>query len=122
MTAAYDPLAFVPFAVTVDIVVLSVSDVLEVLLVERGVEPHLGVLALPGGFVLPNESLAAAAARELEEETGLGAPALPEVHLEQLASFGAVDRDPRMRVVSVAYLALSPTQPLPSATRLEFNN
>lgn len=115
MTSSYDPRSFPPFAVTVDIVVLSVSDVLEVLLVERGSDPFLGASALPGGFVLPNESLESAAARELEEETGVGADELPGVHLEQLASFGAADRDPRMRVVSVAYLALSPTQPLPTA-------
>ena len=57
MNASYDPGAFPPFAVTVDIVVLAVTDVLEVLLVERGNEPFLGVLALPGGFVLPDESL-----------------------------------------------------------------
>ena len=115
MNATYDPGAFPPFAVTVDIVVLSVTDVLEVLLVERGNEPFLGALALPGGFVLPDESLDVAATRELEEETGLGSVELPDVHLEQLGSFGEADRDPRMRVVSVAYLALSPTQPLPTA-------
>jgi 8-oxo-dGTP diphosphatase len=115
VTSPYDPRSFPPFAVTVDIVVLAVADDLEVLLVERGSDPFLGALALPGGFVLPNESLDSAAARELQEETGLGASEMPGVHLEQLASFGEVDRDPRMRVVSVAYLALSPTRPLPTA-------
>lgn len=115
MTSSYDPHSFPPFAVTVDIVVLSVSDVLEVLLVERGSDPYFGALALPGGFVLPDESLDSAAARELQEETGLGKSELPGVNLGQLASFGDSDRDPRMRVVSVAYLALSPTQPLPTA-------
>ncbi len=115
MSAAYDPRQFHPFAVTVDIVLLVVDDELQVLLVERGSEPFRGVLALPGGFVLPDESLDAAAARELLEETGLGGAELPDVHLEQLATFGASDRDPRMRVVSVAYLALSPTRPVPTA-------
>lgn len=115
MNSTYDPSSFPPFAVTVDIVVLSVADVLEVLLVERGVEPFAGVLALPGGFVLPEESLDEAATRELTEETGLEASDLPGVHLEQLGSFGAVGRDPRMRIVSVAYLALSPTRPAPTA-------
>ena len=115
MSAAYDPRRFHPFAVTVDIVLLVVLDELQVLLVERGVDPFRRALALPGGFVLPDESLDAAAARELHEETSLGGAELPDVHLEQLATFGAADRDPRMRVVSVAYLALSPTRPAPTA-------
>lgn len=114
-SAVYDPTAFPPFAVTVDIVALTVTDALEVLLVERGEDPFAGDLALPGGFVLPHESVTDAAWRELGEETGLDAAALPGVHLEQLATFGAVGRDPRMRVVSVAHLALSPTQPEPEA-------
>lgn len=115
MTACYDPASYPPFAVTVDIVVLTVTDVLEVLLVERGAEPQVGSLALPGGFVRADESVDDAAWRELAEETGVGAAALPGVHLEQLATFGAVDRDPRMRVVSVAHVALSPAQPAPAA-------
>ena len=115
MSETYDPSAFPPFAVTVDIVVLSVTDQLDVLLVERGSEPFAGALALPGGFVLPDESIHEAAWRELTEETGLDAQALPDVHLEQLETFGTPDRDPRMRVVSVAHVALSPTQPTPSA-------
>jgi 8-oxo-dGTP diphosphatase len=115
MTVGYDPQDFPPFAVTVDIVVLTVTDQLEVLLVKRGGEPFRGCLALPGGFVLPAESVDDAAWRELHEETGISPADLPDVHLEQLATFGAVDRDPRMRVVSVAYLALSPTRPVPTA-------
>lgn len=103
VTDGYDPSDFPPFAVTVDVVVLTLVDqALHVLLVERGGEPHAGRLALPGGFVKPDESLDEAAARELREETGIEAAA----HLEQLATYGDPDRDPRMRVVTVAYLAV----------------
>ena len=115
MTDDYDPSRFPPFAVTVDIAMLSVQDSLDVLLVERGADPFEGRLALPGGFVLPDESVDDAALRELAEETGLSRGQLPGVHLEQLQTFGAVDRDPRMRVVSVAYLGLSPVRPAPTA-------
>ncbi len=111
---AYDPRSFPPFAVTADIVVLTVDDVLSVLLVERGLDPFAGVLALPGGFVLPDESVADAARRELLEETGVAEADLDGVHLEQLATFGEPDRDPRMRVVSTAYLALSSAKPEPT--------
>lgn len=104
-------MAFPPVAVTVDLVVLTVrADALCVLLVRRGLEPFAGQEALPGGFLQPDEDLAAAAARELAEETGLRVG-----HLEQLASYGAPDRDPRQRVVTVAHLALVPDQPLPTA-------
>jgi 8-oxo-dGTP diphosphatase len=107
----YDPRGYPPFAVTVDLVVLTIRrGTLSVLLVTRGEAPFLGTRGLPGGFVRPDEDLAAAAARELVEETGLS---LSEVHLEQLASYGAPDRDPRMRVVTVAYLALAPAMPAP---------
>lgn len=114
MSEAYDPRAFPPFAVTVDIAVLTVDRALEVLLVERGIEPFAGQLALPGGFVLPDESVEDAAHRELAEETGIAPADLDDVHLEQLGTFGDVDRDPRMRVVSVAHLALSPVKPAPT--------
>ena len=115
MTAdAYDPHSFAPFAVTVDIVLLTVDQALSVLLVERGADPFAGSLALPGGFVLPDESVAQAARRELLEETGVAEADLDGVYLEQLATFGEPDRDPRMRVVSTAYLALSPAKPEPT--------
>ncbi|MDO5740059.1 MAG: NUDIX domain-containing protein [Ornithinimicrobium sp.] len=93
-----------PFFVTVDLVILTISDgAFSVLLVERGGEPFRGRWALPGGFVQIDEDLADAAYRELEEETGVGGDA---VHLEQLATFGAPGRDPRDRIVSTAYLAV----------------
>jgi 8-oxo-dGTP diphosphatase len=102
-----------PFAVTVDLVVLTLTgDELCALVVRRGVSPHLGEWALPGGFVRADEDLSDAARRELAEETGL-APGT--VHIEQLAGYGAPDRDPRMRVVTVAYLALAPDLPVPRA-------
>jgi ADP-ribose pyrophosphatase YjhB (NUDIX family) len=102
-----------PFAVTVDLVVLTLTgDELCALVVRRGVEPYRGEWALPGGFVRAEEDLSDAARRELAEETGL-APGT--VHIEQLAGYGAPDRDPRMRVVTVAYLALAPDLPTPSA-------
>lgn len=91
-------------ALTVDCVVFGLdldTDDLEVLLVRRGIEPFLGKWALPGGFVHIDETLEDAALRELEEETGLR-----KVFLEQLYTFGALERDPRERVVTVAYYAL----------------
>lgn len=107
----YDPDDFPRVAVTVDLVVLTLrAERLHVLLVERGEEPFRGGLALPGGFVRADETLESAAARELEEETGLSD--VPG-HLEQLRSYGDPGRDPRMRVVSVAYLALAPDLPDP---------
>ena len=89
-------------ALTVDCVVFGLDDVeLKVMLIQRGQEPYLGMWALPGGFVRVAETLDEAARRELEEETGLH-----QVFLEQLYTFGEVHRDPRERVVSVAYYAL----------------
>jgi 8-oxo-dGTP diphosphatase len=111
--SAYDPHDYPPVAVTVDLVVLTIrDDRLQALLVRRGAEPFAGALALPGGFVRPDESLSHAAERELAEETRLTVGA---AHLEQLASYGDPGRDPRMRVVTVAYLALGPQLPLPQA-------
>ncbi|MCA2228933.1 NUDIX hydrolase [Nonomuraea aurantiaca] len=111
--AGYDPRRYPPVAVTVDVVALTIRDRrLHVLIVERGVEPYEGAWALPGGFIRPDEDLAGAAVRELAEETGLDtAPA----HIEQLASYGGPGRDPRMRVVSISYLAFAPDLPDPRA-------
>ena len=90
--------------VAVDIVIFSLLDTsLRVLLIKRGIPPFKGRMAIPGGFVHQNESLEHAAVRELKEETGVH-----DVFLEQLYSFGEPRRDPRGRVVSVAYYALIP--------------
>ncbi len=91
--------------VSVDIVVFTVrNNGLQVLLVRRGREPFRGSWALPGGFVNMEESLDEAAMRELQEETGLS-----QAYLEQLYTYGRPDRDPRGRVITVAYFALIPS-------------
>lgn len=98
----------------VDLVILTLRDAqLQVLLIERGKDPFRGALAIPGGFLwTEQEDLVAAAYRELEEEAGLGKGT---VHLEQLGVYGEPGRDPRGRVVSVAYLAIAPQLPEPVA-------
>ena len=89
-------------AVATDIVLFTIRDAqLQLLLIRRGVAPYRGRWALPGGFLRADEDLEACAKRELEEETGVSA-----VYLEQLYTFGKTSRDPRERVVTVAYYAL----------------
>lgn len=100
-----------PFAVTVDIALFTIEDdTFKILLIKRGGDPYRGDLALPGGFVRPDEDLDAAAAHELEEETGLAEGAW---HLEQLAAYGDSARDPRMRTVTVAFWAITAGLPRP---------
>ena len=99
------------FYVTVDIAIFTVDDdELCVLLVRRRSDPFGGALALPGGFVMPEEDVLDAARRELGEETGV-----TDVVLEQLATYGAPGRDPRGRVVSVAHVAVLPERVEPRA-------
>jgi 8-oxo-dGTP diphosphatase len=114
--ADYDPSRYPPVAVTVDVVLLTVrAGRLAVLLVQRDGHPFRGHWALPGGFVEPDEDLDPAARRELHEETGVTLAAGDDGehvavdlgHLEQLGTYGAPGRDPRMRVVSVAYLGFT---------------
>ncbi|MFI1988866.1 NUDIX hydrolase [Actinoplanes sp. NPDC020271] len=97
----------------VDLVVLTVRDTrLEVLLIERGVEPFRGRLALPGGFLREGEDLLDAAVRELAEETGIRGI---DPCLEQVRTYAAPDRDPRGRIATVAHLAILPDLPAPTA-------
>jgi len=107
----YDPSAFQRPSVAVDLVLLGVREGRPaVLLVKRDEHPHAGRWSLPGGFVGIDESLDTAAVRVLREKAGMA-----HAHLEQLYTFGAVDRDPRMRIVSVAYLALLTEQAFAAA-------
>ena len=110
-------------SVTVDIVLFTIRDrQLQVLLILRSAKPFVNRYALPGGFVLEHESLDAAAARELREETGVtvgGQKSVGDIkaYLEQLYTFGDPKRDPRGRVITVAYYALVPnTQTLQAGT------
>lgn len=91
-------------SVAVDIIIFTIAEKsLKILLVKRNIQPFKNSWAIPGGFVREKESLDDAARRELAEETGV-----KSVYLEQLYSFGEVNRDPRTRVISVAYFALIP--------------
>ncbi len=90
-------------SVTADVVIFNIVDgKLKVLLIKRGVKPFRGSWAIPGGFVREDEDLFSAAERELYEETGV-----ENSYLEQLYTFGDTGRDPRGRVISVAYMALA---------------
>jgi 8-oxo-dGTP diphosphatase len=110
---AYDPNAYDRPSVTVDLVLLGmVRGRLSALLMHRDQPPQAGCSALPGGFVAMDESLDDAATRLLHDKAGLDG-----AHLEQLYSFGAVDRDPRMRVITIAYLALLREDQMASAVR-----
>lgn len=96
----------------VDLAILTVRDgALQALVITRGNEPFRGRPALPGGFLRGDEDIEPAAVRELREETSIDAAGL---HLEQLRAYGDPDRDPRGRVVSVAFLAIWPDMPLPT--------
>jgi 8-oxo-dGTP diphosphatase len=116
--ADYDPGAFPPFAVTVDLAIFTLRDgVFSLLLVKRADHPHRGWWALPGGHVRHGvESAADAARRELREETGVD---VANVHLEQLQTYSDPARDPRIKaglhVVSIAHVALAPDLPDPVA-------
>ncbi|RKS09907.1 8-oxo-dGTP diphosphatase [Nocardiopsis sp. Huas11] len=114
----YDPGSYAPAAVTVDVVALTIrAGAPHVLLMRRPARPQLGWWALPGGFVRAQDGpdgpadpdLPDAALRVLAEKT----PLPTELHLEQLGTYGALDRDPRMRVISVAYVLLAPGLPDP---------
>ena len=109
----YDPGAYDRPSVTVDLVLLGMHQGrLSALLLRREQPPQAGHWALPGGFVAVEESLDAAAARVLHNKAGM-----KDAHLEQLYSFGAVDRDPRMRIITVAYLALLREDQMKAAAR-----
>jgi len=105
----YNPNEYEKPSVTADILVFTINEQqqLELLLIKRGGHPYQGKWAIPGGFVGIDEAVDTAAKRELAEETGL-----TDLYLEQLYTFGAVQRDPRMRVISVAYMALVPQNKL----------
>jgi len=95
-------------SVTADVLVFSIRDgALQILLIERKIEPFQGCWAIPGGFIHMDEDIHEGAARELAEETGLSG-----IALRQLGAYGAPDRDPRGRVITIAFLALVPSDDL----------
>lgn len=100
--AQYDPSKYERPSVTVDMAIFTIeNDKLKLLMVKRADHPSIGKWALPGGFVNMDENLIDAAKRELFEETSL-----ENIHMEQLQAWGDVDRDPRTRIITVAYMAL----------------
>ncbi len=100
--ASYDASKYERPSITVDMVIFTIrAGDLKVLLIQRGGHPYQGMWAIPGGFVKMDESLEDGAKRELQEET-----AVQDVYMEQLYTFGDPGRDPRTRVISVAYFAL----------------
>jgi ADP-ribose pyrophosphatase YjhB (NUDIX family) len=106
---AYDPAQYEKPSVTVDLLVMGIDegyDNLKILLIKRREHPFIDCWALPGGFIRMDESGYRAAGRELEEETGLKG-----IYLEQIYTFTQPGRDPRMRVIDIAYLALIPVVP-----------
>lgn len=104
----YDPQQFPPVAVAVDLLVFTIDEgVLKLLMVRREEMPFQGMLALPGVFVGIHETLDQAAARGIREEAGL-----ENIYFEQLYTWGGLERDPRMRIISVSYLALVPVEKL----------
>jgi 8-oxo-dGTP diphosphatase len=111
--ASYDPAAFPPLAVAVDIVALTWSDgQLKLLLHRRPEAPARGRLALPGTFVGVDEALDTATQRGLRDKAGLLAP------VRQFHAFGAVDRDPRMRIVSIGYMAVADAATMTAAAQV----
>jgi 8-oxo-dGTP diphosphatase len=111
--ADYDPAHFERPSLAVDVVLVGIrSEALATILVRRTEHPQRGRWALPGGFLRMTESLDACAARVLREKAGVGG-----VYLEQLYTFGAPKRDPRTRIVSVAYYALVPPATFATVTR-----
>ena len=108
MAEKYDPSIYEKPSVAVDLLVFTIVDGrLKILMIKREEAPFKGRIALPGVFVGINETLDAAAARGIKEETGL-----KDIYFEQLYTFGDVKRDPRMRIISVAYMALVPIDKL----------
>ena len=104
--AKYSPGDYKRPSVTVDTLILGMNEDysgMKILLIKRGDHPFMGCWALPGGFVSENETAHQAAARELQEETGLSG-----IYLDQVYTFSKPDRDPRTWVISIAYLALIP--------------
>lgn len=115
MPENYDPSKYERPSVTVDVVMFSlVQESLKALLVKRQAAPYAGVWAIPGAFVGINESLEDAATRALAEEAGVN-----DVYTEQLFTFGHPNRDPRTRVITVAYFALVPFESVRQAPERE---